>query len=120
MSWSTRGKLSCFIVENVTIWTTYIILSASFALSLLTFYYVFTSFSVYFIPAYLLFAARYAPGGVPPFGHLKPTTILMDEDLLQYDIVWGACGTAETVFPISPVELLRITAATVGDVKLSK
>ena len=59
----------------------------------------------------------YAPGGVPPFGHMKPCTVLMDEDLLQYDMVWGAGGTAQTVFPISPDELLSLSGATVADVR---
>ena len=71
------------------------------------------------IAEYVLEATGYPPGGVPPFGHLKSTTVLMDEDLLQYDVVWGACGTADTVFPIAPSELLRMTEATVGDVKLN-
>ena len=59
----------------------------------------------------------YFPGGVPPFGHLKPCTVLMDEDLLQYDLVWGAGGTAQTVFPITPEDLLSLSGATVGDVR---
>jgi len=54
---------------------------------------------------------------VPPFGHLKPCTVLMDEDLFQYETVWGAGGSAQTVFPIAPDELQRIAGATVGDVK---
>jgi len=59
----------------------------------------------------------YAPGGVPPFGHMKPCTVLMDEDLMQYDLVWGAGGTAQTVFPITPEDLLSLSGATVADVK---
>ena len=66
---------------------------------------------------YVIEFTGYAPGGVPPFGHLRPTTIILDEDLLQYDVVWGACGTADTVFPITPAELIEITGAMVGDVK---
>lgn len=66
---------------------------------------------------YILENTGYLPGGVPPFGHLKPCTVLMDEDLFQYETVWGAGGSAKTVFPITPDELLRISGATVGDVK---
>jgi prolyl-tRNA editing enzyme YbaK/EbsC (Cys-tRNA(Pro) deacylase) len=66
---------------------------------------------------YILESTGYAPGGVPPFGHLKPCTVLMDEDLFQYETVWGAGGSAQTVFPIAPDELQRIAGATVGDVK---
>ena len=56
-------------------------------------------------------------GGVPPFGHPQPLTVLMDEDLLQYEIVWGAGGTSQTVFPITPQELRILSAAIVCDVK---
>tara|TARA_B100001996_G_scaffold153471_1_gene116757 strand:+ start:117 stop:245 length:129 start_codon:yes stop_codon:yes gene_type:complete len=41
----------------------------------------------------------------------------MDEDLMQYDIVWGAAGTAQTVFPIAPQELMEVSGALLGDVK---
>ena len=47
----------------------------------------------------------------------RPCTVLMDEDLMQYDLVWGAGGTAQTVFPIAPQDLLSLSGATVADVK---
>ena len=68
-------------------------------------------------PQYISENTGYAPGGVPPFGHIKPCTVLMDEDLLQYDLVWGAGGTSQTVFPISPEQLRVLSGATVEDVK---
>ena len=68
-------------------------------------------------PEYVLEATGYQIGGVPPFGHPKPVFVLMDEDLMQYELVWGAGGTAQTVFPITPDELLRLSGATVADVK---
>jgi prolyl-tRNA editing enzyme YbaK/EbsC (Cys-tRNA(Pro) deacylase) len=66
---------------------------------------------------YVLENTGYAIGGVPPFGHLKDTEILMDEDLFNYELIWGASGTADTVFPITPAELMRISGASVKDVK---
>ena len=36
---------------------------------------------------------------------------------MQYDTIWGAGGTAQTVFPISPKVLLEISGATLVDVK---
>ena len=68
-------------------------------------------------PEYVLEATGYQIGGVPPFGHPKPVFVLLDEDLMQYELVWGAGGTAQTVFPITPNELLRLSGATVADVK---
>jgi prolyl-tRNA editing enzyme YbaK/EbsC (Cys-tRNA(Pro) deacylase) len=41
----------------------------------------------------------------------------MDEDLMQYDLVWGAGGTPQTVFPITPKELSDIAGVLLGDVK---
>ncbi|MDP6562442.1 MAG: YbaK/EbsC family protein [Candidatus Thalassarchaeum sp.] len=68
-------------------------------------------------PDYVLESTGYRIGGVPPFGHPKPVTVLMDEDLMQYDIVWGAGGTAQTVFPIAPGDLRTITGAQIADIK---
>ena len=68
-------------------------------------------------PEYVLRSTGYAIGGVPPFGHTSPSTILMDEDLMQYDEVWGAGGTPQTVFPIDPEHLRVLSGAILGDVK---
>ncbi len=68
-------------------------------------------------PEYVLESTGYAIGGVPPFGHTNPVTVLMDEDLMQYDMVWGAGGTSQTVFPITPQELREVAGALLGDVK---
>jgi len=68
-------------------------------------------------PGYVLENTGYQIGGVPPFGHTSRVTVLMDEDLMQYDLIWGAGGTAQTVFPITPHELLEISGATLADVR---
>src|SRR6185437_15124919 len=58
-------------------------------------------------------ATGFAIGGVPPLGHATELTVLLDEDLLGYDLVYAAAGTPNTVFPITPEELLRVTGARV-------
>ncbi|MBK64814.1 MAG: hypothetical protein CMB47_04750 [Euryarchaeota archaeon] len=68
-------------------------------------------------PKYVLDNTGYEIGGIPPFGHLKRCIVMCDEDLLKYDIVWGAGGTHDTVFPISPADLVKISRATVVDIK---
>ena len=68
-------------------------------------------------PEYVLESTGYAVGGVPPFGHLKETIKIIDEDLFKYDLIWGAGGTADTVFPITPEDLKEICKAEVRDVK---
>ena len=47
-------------------------------------------------PEYVLQSTGYAVG-VPPFGHTSPVTVLMDEDLMQYDLVWGAAGPSDSI-----------------------
>ena len=68
-------------------------------------------------PDYVLQQTGYVVGGVPPFGHTNQAEILMDEDLMKYDLVWGAAGSRQTVFPITPEELKLISGAKIADVK---
>ena len=48
-------------------------------------------------------------GGVSPVGHNQTLHTLVDEDLLQYDEIWAAAGTPNTVFRLTPGDLLLIT-----------
>ncbi len=59
----------------------------------------------------------YAIGGVPPVGHVRPLRTLVDADLLQYDTVYAASGTPNTIFPIDPQSLLRATGGKVVDIR---
>jgi Cys-tRNA(Pro) deacylase len=54
-------------------------------------------------------------GGVPPFGHREPLRTFVDEDLMGYDEVWAAAGTASVNFSIGPEALVRVTGGTVCD-----
>jgi Cys-tRNA(Pro) deacylase len=55
----------------------------------------------------------YAIGGVPPVGHATPVPVYLDQDLLQFDIVYAAAGTPTAVFAISPQRLQEVTDARV-------
>lgn len=55
----------------------------------------------------------YAIGGIPPLGHDTPLTTYFDRDLMQYDVVWAAAGTPESVFSIAPALLADKAGATV-------
>lgn len=57
-------------------------------------------------------ATGYPIGGVPPFGHATELSTFVDEDLLQYEVVWAAAGTPRGVFPIEPSDLVRLAGAT--------
>ena len=61
----------------------------------------------------------FAIGGVPPAGHPEPIDTLVDRDLLPLGEVWAAAGTPQTVFPIGPDELVRLTGGRVADVAAS-
>jgi prolyl-tRNA editing enzyme YbaK/EbsC (Cys-tRNA(Pro) deacylase) len=51
----------------------------------------------------------FAIGGVPPIGQQSITHIFIDEDLLQYNILWAAAGTANAVFSLSSNEIETLT-----------
>lgn len=59
----------------------------------------------------------YAIGGVPPLGHKGLIKTYIDEDLLQYDVIWAAAGTPNAVFAVAPQELVRMSGAQVVSVK---
>lgn len=60
-------------------------------------------------------ATGYAIGGVPPFGHATAIPVYIDQDLLQYDVIWAAAGTPNTVFEILPAVLVQTCEGTVAD-----
>jgi prolyl-tRNA editing enzyme YbaK/EbsC (Cys-tRNA(Pro) deacylase) len=62
-------------------------------------------------------ATGYAIGGIPPLGHITPMDVVIDRDLLQYDVVWAAAGTPHAVFSIAPPDLVRVTGGRVVDLK---
>ncbi len=57
-------------------------------------------------------ATGFAIGGTPPFGHLNPLPVWIDEDLLAYDTIWAAAGTPDSCFPIAPEQLVAVSVAT--------
>jgi prolyl-tRNA editing enzyme YbaK/EbsC (Cys-tRNA(Pro) deacylase) len=58
-------------------------------------------------------ATGFVIGGVPPLAHASDLPTYIDEDLLQYDLLWAAAGTPHAVFPVSPQDLLKVTGAAV-------
>jgi prolyl-tRNA editing enzyme YbaK/EbsC (Cys-tRNA(Pro) deacylase) len=57
-------------------------------------------------------------GGVSPVGWVSPATILIDEALNDYEVVWAAAGHPHSVYPTTFAELLECTGAkpmVVGD-----
>lgn len=57
-------------------------------------------------------------GGVAPIGWVSPATILVDQALIEYEIVWAAAGHPHAVYPTTFAELVACTGAqpmVVGD-----
>jgi len=60
---------------------------------------------------YVKEASGFSIGGVAPLGWLTKATILIDEALNDYEVVWAAAGHPHTVFPTTYGELLKATDA---------
>lgn len=50
----------------------------------------------------------FAIGGIPPLGHAQPLITLIDQDLLKFDRIYAAAGTPQSVFELTPAELIVI------------
>jgi prolyl-tRNA editing enzyme YbaK/EbsC (Cys-tRNA(Pro) deacylase) len=61
-------------------------------------------------------ATSFAIGGTPPFGHPAPLRTLVDPALMTFTTVWAAAGTPDSVFPLAPDDLVRVTGADIVDV----
>jgi len=61
-------------------------------------------------------ATGYAIGGVPPVGHATPAVVLIDSDLQQFESLWAAAGTPNSVFKVTPSDLVRLTQGRIADV----
>ena len=68
--------------------------------------------------AYVKEISGFSIGGVAPIGWISPTTIIIDQALNDYEVVWAAAGHPHAVYPTSFKELLQCTDAqpmVVGD-----
>jgi prolyl-tRNA editing enzyme YbaK/EbsC (Cys-tRNA(Pro) deacylase) len=63
-------------------------------------------------------ATGFSIGGTPPFGHPRRLRVLVDHDLLSYDVVWAAAGTPDSVFPIPPADLLTVSGGEPAEFKV--
>ena len=59
----------------------------------------------------------YAIGGVPPIGHNEKMETYLDEDFLQYKMVWAAAGTPNAIFELTIDDLQKMTEGKITQVK---
>ena len=61
-------------------------------------------------------ATGFAIGGVAPVGHATPPHVVIDRDLLALPAIWAAAGTPNSVFALTPAELVTLTGGVVADI----
>ena len=67
-------------------------------------------------PDFVRAATGQVIGGVAPVGHPAPLRTLVDRALEQYDEIWAAGGIAQSVFPTTCAELVKVTGGELADV----
>ena len=58
----------------------------------------------------------FAIGGVPPLGHAEHLRILVDEDLMRLGEIWAAAGTPNSIFRLTPADLVTLTGGRVSQI----
>jgi prolyl-tRNA editing enzyme YbaK/EbsC (Cys-tRNA(Pro) deacylase) len=71
-------------------------------------------------PEFVRSVTGYAIGGIPPIAHNQPMETYIDQDLIQYNSIWGAAGTPNSVFELSPDALKAMTNGKVVKINISK
>jgi len=60
---------------------------------------------------YVKSVSGFSIGGVAPIGWSSPASIVIDEALNEYEVVWAAAGHPHSVFPTTFAELIHCTGA---------
>ena len=68
-------------------------------------------------PDFVRAVTGFAIGGVPPLAHNQPMETYLDEDLMQYEFIWAAAGTPNSLFKLTPAALQTMTGGQVVQVK---
>jgi prolyl-tRNA editing enzyme YbaK/EbsC (Cys-tRNA(Pro) deacylase) len=67
-------------------------------------------------PRFVREVTGYAIGGIPPLGYAQPLEVVIDLHLMTLGSLWAAAGHPNSLFPLTPDELLRVTGGRVVDV----
>lgn len=59
----------------------------------------------------------FAIGGVPPVGHAQKMETYLDEDFLQYEMIWAAAGTPNAIFELKTGDLQKMTGGKIVRVR---
>lgn len=58
----------------------------------------------------------YSIGGVAPIGHAETPLTVIDADLFRHETIWAAAGTPNSVFALTPDQLLEMTGGLSADI----
>jgi prolyl-tRNA editing enzyme YbaK/EbsC (Cys-tRNA(Pro) deacylase) len=59
----------------------------------------------------------FAIGGIPPIGHDTKMETYLDEDFLQFPVIWAAAGTPNAIFELKTEDLQKMANAKTVKVK---
>ena len=60
-------------------------------------------------PDFVRTVTGFAIGGIPPLGHIEKMETYLDEDFLQYSLIWAAAGTPNAIFELKTEDLKKMT-----------
>lgn len=69
-------------------------------------------------PKFVRAVTGFAIGGIPPLGHAQPIDVVIEKRLLALDALWAAAGHPNSLFPLTPAELVAMTAGRIAEVAL--
>jgi prolyl-tRNA editing enzyme YbaK/EbsC (Cys-tRNA(Pro) deacylase) len=67
-------------------------------------------------PKFVREVTGYAIGGIPPLGHTQKLDTIVDAYLMRLDGLWAAAGHPNSLFPLTPDELVRMTGGRMAEV----
>jgi prolyl-tRNA editing enzyme YbaK/EbsC (Cys-tRNA(Pro) deacylase) len=67
-------------------------------------------------PKFVREVTGYAIGGIPPVGHAQKLDTIIDAHLLALEGLWAAAGHPNSLFALTPDELVRMTGGRVAEV----
>jgi prolyl-tRNA editing enzyme YbaK/EbsC (Cys-tRNA(Pro) deacylase) len=67
-------------------------------------------------PKFVREVTGFAIGGIPPLGHAQPLDVVIDAHLLTLRGLWAAAGHPNSLFALTPDELVRMTGGRVAEI----
>jgi prolyl-tRNA editing enzyme YbaK/EbsC (Cys-tRNA(Pro) deacylase) len=67
-------------------------------------------------PKFVREVTGYAIGGIPPLGHAQKLATIVDAHLMTLDGLWAAAGHPNSLFALTPSELVKMTGGRVAEV----